>query len=172
MTEYRATFRKQPEQIVIDFKTLKNGTYLVEGALEQTWWNTLCLELGLAPKGAGHVKLKLDVSQPMMHITGTISTTFERECVRTLELFEDTQTTAVDEHLTWQKDMADETTLYHEDATLDMGDFIRQQIVLSFDLHPVKDRSHRGGVILSDGFEAVHQEANNPFAVLKQLKKS
>lgn len=170
---YRATFRKQPETVLLDFKTLKNGNYLVEGTLGQAWWHTLCHELNLAPKGEGKVRLTLDVGQPIMHITGEVETTFERMCVRTLEMFDDTQITHVNEHLTWQQDRADENTLYHEDATLDMGEFIRQQIVLGFDLHPVKDRNHRGGVILSDGFdEGAHTETESPFAVLKQLKKS
>jgi len=172
-TPYRAAFRKQPEQVMIDLKTLKNGQYLVEGALSQAWFYTLCGELGVAPKGAGNVRVTLDVTQPVMHITGEVKTTFERECVRTLEKFDDSQTTPIDEHLTWQKDRADEETFFYDEATFDVGEFIRQQIVLGFDLHPVKDRSHRGGVVVSDGFDPVTQaDKENPFAVLKQLKKS
>ena len=171
MNTYRMTFNKKPEEITVDLRTLKNGSYFMEGEFSETYWAKVCKNLELEPKGQGSAKLELEVSQPIIHIKGEVKTTFERQCVRTLEMFEDTQTTRVDEHVTWKESMAEEGEVFFTDElAFDMGDFIEQQIVLGFDLHPIKDRSYRGGVVLSDGFEET--PAANPFAVLKELKKS
>ena len=167
---YRATFNKKPEEIILDIQSLKNGAYQIKGDLSEAYWTKLCQELELEPKGGGTVELTLEVNQPIVHITGEVKTTFERECVRTLEMFTDSHTQKVDEHLTWKEEMAQDEVMYQEEVALDFGDFIHQQIMLGFDLHPVKDRSQRGGVVLSDGFEETAE--NNPFAVLKQLQKS
>lgn len=167
---YRATFNKKPEEVILDIQSLKNGTYQIKGDLSKAYWVKLCKELDLEPKGGGEVELTLDVSQPIVHISGQVKTTFERQCVRTLEMFMDSHTHKVDEHLTWKKEMAQDEVMYQEEVSLDFSDFIHQQIMLGFDLHPVKDPHHRGGVVLSDGYEETAE--NNPFAVLKQLQKS
>ena len=167
---YRATFNKKPEEIILDIQSLKNGTYQVQGELSDKYWANLCQELELENKGGGEASFTIDVSQPIVRITGEIKTTFERQCVRTLEMFMDSHTHKVDEHMTWKEEMAQEEVLYQEGVALDFGDFIHQQIMLGYDLHPVKDRSHRGGVILSDGYDEMKED--NPFAVLQKLKKS
>ncbi len=171
MTDYRAEFTRKPETVTFDIKSFKPGKYRVSGTLAKEWWHSVCRELKVPEVGGGSVDLVLDVTPPVVRITGQIKTMFQRECVRSLEIFDDENNYTIDESLTWQEDGADERVLFHEGTDLDMGEYIRQQIILHFDLHPIKVDGERGGIIVSDGLDGIEDDIENPFAVLGQLKK-
>lgn len=160
---------KAPDELVFNLRKLKNGRYRIEGKPTATWWKALCQEVGVPEAGGGEVDLVLDVSLPRFRIFGDIKSTMQRQCVRSLELFEHRTDTHIDEHLTLQPVTDDGGEIYHESDTLDMGEYLRQQFVLAMDPHPIKGGGERGGVILSDGLdEEAESESSNPFAALKE----
>ena len=145
---------------------------MVNGALGADWWAGLCQELGLPAEGQGEVTLELTIKRPLIRVQGTITTQLTRECVRTLETFPHPQTITVDETLSLKPLNEEADCIELEGDALDMGDYIRQQIILGLDPYPLKDGGERGGLVVDDGQSEVVAAEKNPFAVLKQLKSS
>jgi uncharacterized metal-binding protein YceD (DUF177 family) len=169
---YRARFDKDPSALTLDVGGFKDGRYAISGAWSPEAWANLCDDLGLPPAGEGRADLTLDVRSPVVRVTGSVSATFKRNCVRSLENFMDSRTYAIDEILSLRPvDEEDpEAALYLDDGQLDVGDFLRQHVALNLDPYPVKPGGpERGSVIVDDGLGQT-ADTKNPFAALKQLK--
>lgn len=161
--------QKSPDELVFNLRRMKNGQHRIKGQMSRKWWQAFCQELGLPEEGEGHVDLILEISLPRFRVFGDLTMTLKRQCVRSLEMFDHTTTTDIDEHLTLQQDTDDGCEIYHGHDTLDMGEYLRQQFILAVDPHPIRDSGERGGVVLSDGLdESAETQPENPFAVLKE----
>lgn len=162
-------FTKAPETVVLDITRFKNGSYGISGNVAESWWAELCQQVGLQAAGGCKATLQVQITRPVIEITGTIDATFARSDVRTLESFTQEQRITVKEVMAMPGHEI-EGALPLEGEMLDIGEFIREQIMLNFDEHPLKNPNSRGTFVVSDGLDEERKEEKNPFSVLKHLK--
>lgn len=162
-------FTKAPETVVLDISRFKNGTYGIGGQVADAWWADICAQVKLPAEGGCTVDLTVQISRPVIEVRGTLDVRFAREDVRTLEPFTQEQRITVDEVLAMPGHDI-EGALPLEGEMLDMGEFIREQVMVNFDENPLKNPHSRGSFMVSDGLDDERREEKNPFSVLKHLK--
>lgn len=162
-------FTKAPESVVLDISRFKNGSYSIGGKVADGWWAEVCQQVNLPAAGGCDVALTVQITRPVIEISGHLDVQFERNDVRTLEPFTQNQHIEISEILAIPGHEV-EGALPLEGEMLDMGELIREHVILNFDEHPLKNPNSRGTFMVSDGLDDERKAEKNPFSVLKHLK--
>lgn len=175
MSNYQATFNQDPAALVLDVHNLEDGTYLLEGDVSAQRWQQLCEKMHFVPGGHAHCSLTLSKKARKFLVEGNLQVTLKRECTRTLEIFEEKLDIHICEHMATERHSKDSPDLLLlEEGVFDGADFISQMVILNaspYPVHPDTLSVSRGEYNLHDGVEEQASEDDNPFAVLKQMKK-
>ena len=174
--DYTKRYRQNPLALVLDVHNLRNGLYHVDGDVEKQSWQEVCDVAGVKPVGNIIIDIDIDKLSFKMHITGSITANIEMECIRSLKKFEKQLDINIDEDifLTDPREGEEADEILTEDS-FNVGDFIREIIHLNIDPYPVHESTlniPKGEFGLSDGLEEEIKTEKNPFAVLKNLKKT
>ena len=174
--DYTAVYKNDPFTVKFDVDKLKNGTYKIEGEVAPELWREACKQIKVAEGGRCSVDTVLKKAGGMLKFSGQITTTMMRECVRTLETFELTETYHFTEEVSMFDMEESEFMEVLQGQTLNMKDYFIQQIILymtPYPIHPATLSAKEGEFDIKDGQEKRIQkekEEKNPFSVLKGLK--
>jgi uncharacterized metal-binding protein YceD (DUF177 family) len=174
--DYVAVYDKDPFAVTFDVDKLKNGTYKIKGQISEELWHKACLQMQVAPKGHCFIESELEKQGGKLTFSGHIQTKMERECTRTLKLFELEEEYDFKEVISLFDKEDSEFMEVLQGSLLDMKDYFIQQIILhmnAYPIHPAILATKEGEFDIKDGQEKRIQqekEEKNPFSVLKGLK--
>lgn len=173
--DYRAQFLKDPFQLLIDIKGLKNGLYKIEGIASEESWYQVCKRIGVPCYGEGQASFDMEKLGDVLRLTGVVNILMSRQCNRTLEYFDLKENIQFEEEFSISEAELDEDEAFN-DGQFDVGNYLIQQVVLGMEPYPVHPSTlsqNDGGFDLKDGFDEQinkEKEKKNPFSVLKHLK--
>ena len=160
----------------MDIHNIKDGLYHIDGDIEESSWHKICEEAGVKPLSNIIVDIDLERRSFKICVTGKIQASIEMSCIRSLKAFEKKLDIDINEEIFFsdprEGEEADEVL---SGDVFDVGDFIKQIIHLNIDPYPVHESTlniPNGEFGLSDGLEETIKDEENPFAVLKDLKKT
>lgn len=172
--DFKAIYRKDPFTVSFDLENLKSGLYLIEGEVSEAHWQKACEQIGVSPEGGKcFARVVLDKSMHQLKLSGKIDVEMNRLCSRSGEPFMMKESLDFEEsaYLPAAKDVSEEDMF--ESSTLDVGDYITQQIILEmnqFPISPAHISAELGAFDVTDKLESEEAEKKNPFSVLKSLK--
>lgn len=175
-TDYTAIYDKDPFTVSFDVDKLKNGIYKIKGNVSKDLWYKACEQMKVPPTGSCMVDAEVEKGSGKLSFKGFIQTKMERECVRTLQMFELEEKFEFQELVSlFDREESDFMEVLHG-SQLDMKDYFIQQIILhmnAYPIHPATLASKDGEFDIKDGQEKRIQQQKdekNPFSVLKGLK--
>lgn len=176
LKDYTKRYSVDPLTLNIDIHNIKEGLYHINGEANAEKWLKVCKTADIKPLGDVNIDIDMQRFSFKIHLTGTITAQVERTCIRTLKPFKTNININIDEEIFTTKPREDEDPdEILQGSIFDVGDFIEQMVNLNIDPYPIHESTLNvpvGEFGLSDGIEEEVKEQQNPFAVLKDLKKS
>lgn len=173
VSDFIKQFKKDPFSVSLNLEDMKNGRYLFEGEVSSGNWLKACERIQVPQGGKCFARLIVEKNSYAMDFESHIECTMVRECVRTLENFEDSAELHYKERVYLQAQNEDEEADMFEGSLLDVGDILVQHIILEMNPYPVHSRfkgAEQGDFDVLDGQQDAVEEEKNPFSVLKSLK--
>ena len=173
MSDYIKEFHKDPFDVSLKVDEMKNGTYLFEGEVSNEHWMEACLRIKVPQSGSCRAKLIVEKTSYSLDISSEIHCVMQRECSRTLEMFDEESNLSYKERLYLSPQDENEEADAFEGSVLDVGDILTQHIILEMSQYPIHHRfegGKEGEFDVLDGQQEEVDDEKNPFSVLKNLK--
>lgn len=173
MSDYLKEYTTDPFTLSLKVQSMKSGIYHVVGDVSAENWQETCTHIGVGDGGSCHIDIELEKASGFLTFKGTIKMQTTRTCVRTLEEFLLEETLGVSDRLCLAPEKAEELDEVFTEESLDLKEFLTQQIVVEMENYPVHPNTHsagEGAFDVSDGQESEVADEKNPFSVLKHLK--
>lgn len=173
LSDYINEYTNNPFAVDLKVHSMKAGMYHVVGDVSDSDWEEACERIGVEKGGCCFVDVEIEKRAGFLYFTGNIKMQTKRTCVRTLQEFMLDESFEIEDRLCLAAEKAEEMDEVYADETLEVKDFLSQQIVLEMENYPVHPSTHSteaGAFDVEDGQEKEVNEEKNPFSVLKHLK--